>query len=203
MNDSRPSHPPQGVLPEQPLRVNRAVLAVGSRTDATPTAQELIDKIIDSISSFQSAYFMPPTGILMHPRRLAFLQKGKDTTTNYLFNSPGTFRAPGGLGATIGATSVSTGEVAAMPSLLGLPIGTSTNIPTNIGAGTNEDIVIVGDWNEAHWFQRQDVTLDASNQASTAFETNQTWFRLEERAGFSAERYPTAFRVISGTGLVP
>jgi hypothetical protein len=47
------------------------------------------------------------------------------------------------------------------------------------------------------------VTLDASNQTSDAFEKNQTWFRLEERAGFTAERYPTAFCTIGGTGLVP
>jgi HK97 family phage major capsid protein len=187
--------------------VNTTGVVTDAYTDATPTTQELVDKIIDSISSFQTAYFMPPNGILMHPRRLAFLQKGKDSSLNYLFNPAGTFRAPGGLGGTIGANSVSTGEVAAMPTLLGLPIGVSTNIPTTFsggapGAGT-EDVIIIGDWNEAHWFQRQDVTLDASNQTSDAFEKNQTWFRLEERAGFSAERYPTAFRLVAGTGLVP
>lgn len=88
-----------------------------------------------------------------------------------------------------------------MPTLLGLPIGVSTNVPTTLADETaatpteTADAIIVGAWNEAHWFQRQDVTLDVSDTAGTAFENNQTWFRLEERAGFSAERYPAAFAV--------
>ena len=61
------------------------------------TAQDIIDDIITMIYTVQANYFAPPNAIVMHPRRLAFIQKGKDTATNYLFNANGAFRAPGGL----------------------------------------------------------------------------------------------------------
>lgn len=171
-------------------------------TDATPTGQETLDAIIDAIAAIQQNYFAPANGILMHPRRLAFLQKSKDTQNNYLFNDPGTFRAPGGFSRPVGATSQTTGGVALMPGILGLPVGTSMNVPINLGAGTNEDRIIVADWNEAHWFTRTDIRFDTTDQAGTAFEKNEIWIRGEERAGFTAARYPKAFAVVSGTGLI-
>lgn len=177
---------------------------VNNVTFGTNTAQGIIDNLLDAILAIQTTYFAPPNGILMHPRRLVFLQKGKDSQNNYLFNLGGAFRSPGGLGATDNSvTSVSQGTTADLPSIFGLPIGTSVNVPTNLGGGTNQDAIIVANWNEAHWFQRQDITMDVSDQAGTAFESNQVWYRLEERAGFSAERYPAAFAVGTGVGLVP
>jgi len=90
-------------------------------------------------------------------------------------------------------------------SIFGLPIGTSANIPTNANYGTSgnsdQDVIIVGNWNELHWFQRQDVTLDTTDTAGTSWEQNQVWIRCEERWGSTAERYPTAFAVVHGKGL--
>jgi HK97 family phage major capsid protein len=149
---------------------------------------------LDAIVAIQTSYFGAPNGALVSPRRLAFLQKAKDGGGQYLLAAPGT-RGPNG-GSGLLATQ-------APIEILGIPIGVSTNIPTNLGVGTNQDAIIVGDWNEAHWFQRQDMTLDSSDVAGTAFEQNQVWFRLEERVGFTAERFPQAFAVISGAGLVP
>lgn len=174
---------------------------VNNVTAGTNTAQAIIDNILDGIVAVQTTYFAPPNGILMHPRRLAFLMKGKDTTNQYLFNPAGTFRAP--VGVPLGVTAQSEGTEASLPMLLGLPVGVSVNVPTNLGGGTNQDAIIIANWNEAYWFERQDLTLDVSDQAGTAFESNQVWYRLEERAGFSAERYPSAFAVLTGAGLVP
>lgn len=163
-------------------------------TVGTNTAAGVLDALLDAIVAIQTTYFGAPNGALMHPRRLAFLQKGKDTSGQYLL-TPAGGRGPGGGGGLLNSSTPF--------ELLGIPVGVSTNIPTNLGAGTNQDAIIVGDWNEAHWFQNQEQTLDASEQAGTAFEQNQVWYRLEEQAGFSAERYPTAFAAITGAGLVP
>jgi HK97 family phage major capsid protein len=166
------------------------------------TAQGVIDALIDGIAAVQQTYFAPPNGVLMHPRRLAMLQKGKDTQQNYILNPPGSFRQPTTLGS--GVTSVTTGNTFSLWSFLGTPIGVSMNIPTNlaVGGGANEDAVIIGDWSQAYWFQRQDITVDSSDEAGTSFEANQVWFRLEERAGFAVPRYPTAFCTLTGPGLV-
>lgn len=176
---------PRGIL--QTSGVNNVPLA-------TNTATAIVDAILDAIVAIQSGYFGAPTGVLMHPRRMGFIQKAKDNNGQYLFTGAG-LRSPGG------AAGLGIGQAAF--ELLGLPVGISANIPTNLGAGTNQDAIVVGDWTEAHWFQRQEVQLDASDVAGTAFEQNQVWFRLEQRAGFSAERYPGAFAAVTGAGLVP
>ena len=138
-------------------------------------------------------------------RRLGWLLKGKDTSNNYLFNRQGTFRQPTATPLTSTVTSQSTGYSTPPYDLFGLPIGTSVNIPTTLNFGStgssDQDIIIVGNWNEAHWFQRQDVTMDTSDVAGTSWETNQVWIRGEERFGFTAARYPTAFACVFGKGL--
>ena len=164
------------------------------------TGQILIDALLDAQASIATTYYGPPTGAIMRPSRLAFLQKTKDTQGNYVLNLAGTFRAPGASEAEdIGGTDTF--------ELIGMPIAQSTNIPSNLGAGTNQDCVIMADWSEAHWFQRWDQQLDSSDIASdgagvSSFATNRVLFRLEEIAGFSAERYAAAFCVLTGTGML-
>ena len=172
---------------------------------ASPTQQLVIDAMIDGVADIQTNYFGAPNGILMTPRRLSWLQKAKDTATNYLFNAVGTYRAPGSLGAdSLGVTSSTQGTVAPMAEIFGLPIGVSQNIPRTLtyGSGTGEDAIIIGAWEEAHWFQRQDVTVDMTTEGAGAFEGNLTVYREEERAGFTAARFPQAFTVVSGPGLI-
>jgi HK97 family phage major capsid protein len=181
---------PRGIL---------ATTGVNPITQTATTAQGTIDAVIDAIAAIQQTYFASPTGILMAPRRLATLQKGKTTDTGYLFNPAGQFSAPAG--NFIGGGVTSDSSVMTMPSLMGFPIGTSSNMPTNLGTGTNEDRIIVADWGEAHFFQRSTLELRVSDTAGDAFETNVTVFRLEERFGFTAEHYPQAFAVIGGAGL--
>lgn len=169
------------------------------------TAQNIIDQILNAVVAVESQYYAPPNGVLMHPRRLAFLLKGKDTATNYLFNRSGTFRSPNASPLLDTVTSQSSGINTPPYDLFGLPVGTSTNVPTTLNNGaagaSDQDAIIVGAWQEAHVFQRQDVTLDTTDQAGTAFEQNQVWIRAEERMGFTAARYPTAFAVVFGKGL--
>jgi hypothetical protein len=140
---------------------------------------------------------------------LGYLLKAKDTATNYIFNMQGSFRAPNFLPAlqsTTRADGATFGALDTPPvSFLGIPLGTSVNIPTNQNFGTSggsdQDVILVANWNEAHWFQRQDVTMDTTDVAGTSWEQNQVWIRGEERVGFTAERYPTAFGVVHGKGL--
>lgn len=173
------------------------------------TAQNIIDQILNGVVAIASQYFAPPNGVLMHPRRLGFLLKAKDTATNYIFNMQGSFRAPNPQPLMESVTRYGGATVPALDtppvSFLGIPLGTSVNIPTNsnygVSGGSDQDVIIVGAWQEAHWFARQDVTIDTTDVAGTSWEQNQVWVRVEERFGFSAERYPTAFAVVHGKGL--
>lgn len=198
---------PLGILNTTGLAIapQTASDTVNGAVGTSATAQNIIDQMLNAVVAVATNYYAPPSGAMMHPRRLGFLLKGKDTATNYLFNFAGTFRAPNFNPVMDSVTSMSTGINTPPVSLLGLPLGTSTNIPTNANYGTSgasdQDVIIVGAWQEAHWFQRQDVTLDTSDTAGTSWETNQVWVRCEERAGFTAARYPNAFAVVHGKGL--
>jgi HK97 family phage major capsid protein len=85
--------------------------------------------------------------------------------------------------------------------VFGLPVYSDANIPTNLGAGTNESRMIIGAWSEVYVFDRVGMNMDVSSEAGTSFEQNQIWFRAEERVGFTAARQPSALYVM--TGLTP
>jgi HK97 family phage major capsid protein len=72
-------------------------------------------------------------------------------------------------------------------------------VPTNLGGGTNESRVIVGDFRECLILDRQGITVDESKHVY--FTTNQTVFRAEQRVGFTAARTPLAINVVGGVGL--
>lgn len=142
------------------------------------------DAIIAGISTMRQVYYGEPNAIVMHPRDYNKLVAKKTTTGEYVFVSPGNQGIAGS------ATS--------LPSFMGLPIVIDHNVPTNLGAGTNETRVIIGNFREGWLFERDNYTMDVSDVAGTAFADNQTWFRGEQRVGFTAARQPTAFHVITG-----
>jgi HK97 family phage major capsid protein len=164
---------------------------LGSTPLTDTTAAGLIDAILDAISDVETNHGAP-SAILLHPRTWTFILKAKDTAGAWLLGPP-----------TVGAHADvrDSRTVANGPAkfLWGYPVVTSNRIPTNLGAGTNESRVIVGDFSEALILDRQGITVDES--AHVYFTTNQTVFRAEERVGFTAARTPGAFNVVGGAGL--
>jgi HK97 family phage major capsid protein len=157
-------------------------------TDASPTAPELLDAIYASIVDVQTDYIGEPDTILMHPRIWSFISTARGSDGFYVT----------GGGENSGGRRASDG----LPdrSLFGVPVVLSSNVPTNLGAGTNESAVIVGNFREALILDRQGFTVDTSEHVR--FTTNQTMFRGEARMGFTAARYPKAFSAVTGTGLI-
>jgi len=141
----------------------------------------LLDSILDAIALVQQEHGNP-TAILMHPRTWTRVLKTKDAQGAYIVG-PTDFSAPR----------------AATQSLFGIRVVLSNRVPTNLGGGTNESRVVVGDFSEALILDRQGITVDESPHVY--FTTNQTIFRAEQRVGFTAARAPKAFAVIGGTGL--
>lgn len=155
------------------------------------TVQEQIDLVADMLQDLLTNHYAAATGILVHPRRYGFWRKAKDSQNNYLFNPAGSFRAP----SAVAKSQYDAGD------LLGVPLGMSPNLPTNLGSGTNEDRIIVADWTEAHVWMRSDVQVDYNDRSDTAWTNDQLHARLRIREGFSAERYPKAFSIGGGAGL--
>ena len=166
-------------------------------TDGSPTVAELWPKIQDAIQQVNANRFLGADLIVMHPRRLGFLNAALDSSnrpiilpqSNVPQNAMGTGPAAG-----YGNTGV---------QIAGIPVVTSGKVTTSSGSGGNEDEIYV--------VRRSDMLLfeDAIQPA---------FIRMEETAGMSltlsyvsyayyaasmGSRYPGRVSVISGTGLTP
>jgi HK97 family phage major capsid protein len=163
---------------------------VGTVNLSSTSVLDILDAIYDSIVDVQSDYFADPSEILMHPRLWAKIAKAREsgTAAQYIIGS--------GANATGRRASDGTPEL----SLFGYRVVLSNAVPTTKGPGTDETRVITGNFREGLILDRQGVTLDSSEHVY--FTTNQTVFRGEEQVGFTAGRYPKAFSVVGGTGLV-
>lgn len=175
----------------QPLGLlNTPGIGATPYTDATPSYNELIDVILDAVAAVEGAHGSP-NAILMHPRTWTGILKSKTSAGGYVLdpqnNNPNVqqnrtvYRGP-------------------QKTLWGYPVYTTNRMPTNLGGGTNESRVVVGDFAEALILDRQGITVDES--AHFLFTQNATIFRAEERVGFTAARTPLAFSVIGGTGMI-
>ena len=165
-------------------------------TDPTPTAGELYAKFADAVQQVWTNRFAAPSLIVMHPRRWAFFLGAVDSqnrplvlpdapAANQLFNAMAT-----------GTVSVPAGLVGV---LMGLPVVIDPNIPITLGAGTNEDIIIVT--------RREDQLLFEVGAPTVAIETGVLSSTLQVRIyaygyfAFTFARYAKATSRIAGTGL--
>ncbi|MFD9225385.1 phage major capsid protein [Streptomyces sp. NPDC060064] len=162
-------------------------------TDATPTVGELYPKVADGIQQIHTGRFMPADTILMHPRRWAWFTAQVDTAGRPLVvpvaNMPQNVLAA--MGDVISEGFVGT--------LQGLPVYVDPNIPVNLGAGTNEDRIII--------LRSDDVILFEGTPRSEAFRETKAdqlsvLLRFFNYAALHSERYPKSISVIAGTGLI-
>jgi len=174
-----------GTGTNQPLGILNTP-GIGSTALTLTTPIGLLDAILDAIMSVETEHGAP-NAILMHPRTWTHLLKSKDAQSAYYIDPTGGVQDP------------RTGLRGPVKTLWGYPVITSNRIPTNLGAGTNESRVIVGDFRECLILDRQGITVDESQHVY--FTTNQTVFRAEMRVGFTAARTPKALNVIGGAGM--
>jgi HK97 family phage major capsid protein len=164
-------------------------------TSGSPTPALLYSKLADAIQQVTTNRFMPPDTIVMHPRRWASLLAAVDTAGRPLFiantGAPG-FNSLGGANGVAGANGV-VGQVA------GLDVVVDPQIPTNLGAGTNQDPIIV--------FRASDSILWEGAPHAEAFRETKAdqlsvLLRFYRYAAFTTARYAKSVSVVNGTGLV-
>jgi HK97 family phage major capsid protein len=165
-------------------------------TDASPTVAELYPKLANAYQLVQTGAFMNPTHWVMHPRRLAFLLAAVDLAGRPLvvptLNGPMNAFATGTGQAFYGNSGY---------SLMGLPIVADANVTTTAGAGANEDRIYCVTAPEFHLWEQAGspfaLNFDATGAGSLTIKSVVYGY-----AAATAGRYPAAFSVISGTGLV-
>lgn len=164
-------------------------------TSTAPTVALLYPKLADALQQVQSNVFTTPTHWIMHPRRLAFLLAGVDSS-----NRPLVVPAAGGPQNAVSTGAGVAGYANSGYQLLGLPIITDANVGTTYGAATNQDEIYLVDAREMHLWEQPgspfSLRFDATAPGNLTIKTV-----IYGYAAFTAERYAKAASIISGTGL--
>ena len=165
-------------------------------TNASPTfagSGMFYSQFIQAIAAVQENRFLSPTVAIMHPRRWAWILAQFDSTNRPLVVPNGAaYNQP----AVTGEPGVPQGPAG---TLAGLPVLVDPNMPTNLGAGTNQDpvIVMLADdlWLYESPIQQESFDATYADQASILF-------RVLGYSAFIPNRYPKSVAVINGTGMV-
>jgi HK97 family phage major capsid protein len=161
-------------------------------TDADPTASELNAKIADGVQRIHSLRFMSPDVIMMAPRRWGFYLAARDTTGRPVVD-PFAPMNPAARFDRVASENL-------VGAIQGLPVLVDPNIPTTLGASTDEDRVLV--------LRSSDLLLYESSVRARVLTdvlsgTLQVRIQVYGYLAFTAERYPESVSIISGTGLKP
>lgn len=168
------------------------ISGTGAQTWTGTTVATFMSKLNGALNDVASNRYAPATVIVMHPRRYHWLLAASDTSGRPILTPyVGQAQNPAGLGGT------NYGVAAA--SLAGLPVVVDANVPTNLGASTNEDVVLVT--------RLADHALWEAGLMTFTFEQTvnpPATIRLAVAgySAFTAERYPASTSKIGGTGLV-
>lgn len=162
-------------------------------TDGSPTVAELYPKLADSWNQINTTRYLPPEVIIMHPRRWAWIMAALDSSNRpfAVFQAQGPQNAP-----YIAGQNVAEGFVGTSP--FG-PIYVDPNIPTNLGAGTNEDVIIFTRPSELYLWEGP-VRTRVMDQTLSANLTVR--LQLFNYLAFLPHRRPESTSLVGGTGLV-
>lgn len=175
--------------------LNTSGINATTYTDASPTWAEFFPKLVAAIQDISSNFFGGATHIVAHPSLIGCWLRALDTTNRPLFNATAgnPFNAPG----TFDRPAYDMGGL----QILGIPVVSDANVPTNLGTGTNETAVIVGDFRESYiWEDNGGSPLYVRFEqpdGNIAIRTVVFGF-----SAYTAGKYPVAFSAITGTGLI-
>lgn len=175
------------------IRATVGIVAV-TYTDANPTVPELYPKVADAIQQIATGRYAPALLALMHPRRWGWATSALDSNSRPLvlpvaqgpFNALAVGDAPE-YGAIVG-------------EIQGLPVLSDANLPTNLGGGT-EDVIIITRTPDLLFFQEGDGSPRQFRFEQSAAPQS-VRLAVWGYSAFTAGRYPKASATIGGSGLV-
>ena len=161
-------------------------------TQATPTAAGFYSQLAKLQGQINATRFAPPDAVVMHPRRWAWFASFTDST-----GRPLVVPTAGGFNSMANPMpGMAAGHVG---SVLGMDVYTDPNLPTTLGAGTNQDVVLM--------FPREDIWLWESDLRAEAFtapyaDAMGVLFRCFSYTAMVPDRYLASLGQIQGSGLV-
>jgi HK97 family phage major capsid protein len=156
-------------------------------TQASPTPAGLIGQMGQAFADVGNTRLRPPSVAIMTPERFAWTATNKDSEGEPIIR-PGTGLVPSN------ADQGEYGPIAGMPCLL------SGEVPQDLGAGANQDAVIVMRTADFMWLPSDPVFEVYTDTADGASEMT-VFASWHAYAAFVSARYPSAVATIQGTGM--
>lgn len=163
-------------------------------TQASPTAPLLYPRVADAIQQIATGRFLPAQKIFMHPKRWAWFLAALDSSNRPLVVPSA--QAPMNSLATDDTSVTAEGFVG---TLQGLPVYQDPNIPLNLGAGTNEDRIVIARTDDLILFEGSPRTESFREPLAAQLSV---LIRFYNYISLQAGRYPKSISIISGTGMV-
>ena len=162
-------------------------------TDGTTPANSFYNKVISAIATISTTRFLPPSCIIMTPVRWGWLLEGLDSTGRPIVtvNTP-SFNAV----ASADNYPVAQGPVG---SVLGLPVYLDPNLPSNLGAGLNEDRVLVCRCDDLWLYE---TAIESQSFEATYANQMSVLYRVSGFSAFIPDRLTASVNVIQGTGMI-
>lgn len=173
--------------------LNTAGILTVTFTSGTPTVAGLYPRVAEAISLMASQRKRPPEAIVMHPRRWAWMLAALDGQQR-----PLVVPAAGGP-QNAAALSLQLSEAGPVGTFHGLPVHIDANVPITLGAGTNEDRILLVRGVD-HPLLEGGVRTRVLPEVGSG--TLTVRLQLYAYAAFTAARFPASTAVIAGTGLI-
>lgn len=163
-------------------------------TDGTPTLPELWVPLLQSASLIAKNRKLPATGVVMTPSMWYWALSQLDSTSRPFIVPSAVGFNPLAEGSELGA------DGPAGMFTYGLPSFIDGNIPSNLGAGTNETRAITARFSDLFLWEGSMRTRVLQEVLSG---TMQVRLQVYNYVAFMPNRRPNAISVISGTGMIP
>lgn len=179
----------------QPTGILAAAGNTISYTSTTPAFMgtgAVYSKIAQAVQTVQTTRYLAPTAIIMHPRRWAWLASQVDTAGRAVI-------LPGDSGPMNASANLdNVGAQGIVGRMFGLPVLADPNVPTTLGAGANQDTIIVMKADDSWLYEgtlKAEIFSETYSNSLGLFARVYNYFAL-------AHRINQSIAVIGGTGLV-
>jgi len=163
-------------------------------TTTTPTAIQLYQRLAQLQGGINASRYRAPSAIVMHPRRWSWFASYVDSSGRPLVSpTASSFNS-------IASRQDEQPAAGHVGNVLGVDCYVDASVPTNLGAASNQDVVLMG--------VMEDVMLWESPIQAEAFESPcadsmGVLFRAFNYSSLQPSRYLASLGQITGTGLTP
>lgn len=163
-------------------------------TNGSPTVPLLYVPAQQAQSLIAKLRFATATAFLVHPSNWFWIASALDSQNRPLVPPTGPYP-----GLNVAGSEVSDVAEGLVGTFGGLPVYMDANVPTNIGASTNQSVMYAAKWDDIYLYEG---SIRSRVLTEVLSGTLQVRIQLYNYVAFLPNRFPAAISAINGTGLV-